>query len=320
MLFELVKNSLRAVNDRFESDDSGAEAPPVRLVVAEGDEDITLKVSDEGGGIPRSGLPRIWTYLYSTARSPLDDMEKEGEGDDGPAVLGELERERGEEEGEKKRARKARGGRKRRRRDSLFLKIKNTSKTKQNAQLATATASRSRGSTRDISVAICRLSRWRVRETVFSFFFFIFYFFLFPVRRGSWKVENSTQKINSRFFPIASLSPSTLKTIINRIWHGRLLAPQQAGERVGAAAVRQGGRERDVGRFLTSFCVFLVSLGSPTTPPPKILFSPSTFFFSSMRVARVLAPLLLCCPSVLRGHRAARASILSPPLNFSVFL
>lgn len=87
MLFELVKNSLRAVNDRFESDDSGAEAPPVRLVVAEGDEDITLKVSDEGGGIPRSGLPRIWTYLYSTARSPLDDMEKEGEGDDGPAVL-----------------------------------------------------------------------------------------------------------------------------------------------------------------------------------------------------------------------------------------
>ena len=102
MLFELVKNSLRAVNDRFENDESGAEAPPVRLVVAEGDEDITLKVSDEGGGIPRSGLPRIWTYLYSTARSPLDDMEKEGEGDDGPAVLGELrerKREGGREEG-----------------------------------------------------------------------------------------------------------------------------------------------------------------------------------------------------------------------------
>lgn len=189
MLFELVKNSLRAVNDRFESDDSGAEAPPVRLVVAEGDEDITLKVSDEGGGIPRSGLPRIWTYLYSTARSPLDDMEKEGEGDDGPAVLGELERERGEEEGEKKRARKARGGRKRRRRDSLFLKIKNTSKTKQNAQLATATASRSRGSTRDISVAICRLSRWRVRETVFSFFFFLFSFFLFVEVLGRSKTQ-----------------------------------------------------------------------------------------------------------------------------------
>ena len=44
------------------------------------------QVSDEGGGIPRSGLPKIWTYLYSTALSPLDDMEDTGEAD-GPAVL-----------------------------------------------------------------------------------------------------------------------------------------------------------------------------------------------------------------------------------------
>lgn len=44
------------------------------------------QVSDEGGGIPRSGLPRIWTYLYSTAISPLAEMEQSGEAD-GPAVL-----------------------------------------------------------------------------------------------------------------------------------------------------------------------------------------------------------------------------------------
>ncbi|WMV09333.1 hypothetical protein MTR67_002718 [Solanum verrucosum] len=31
------------------------------------------KISDEGGGIPRSGLPKIFTYLYSTARNPLDE-------------------------------------------------------------------------------------------------------------------------------------------------------------------------------------------------------------------------------------------------------
>lgn len=29
---------------------------------------MTIKVSDEGGGIPRSGLASIWTYLYSTAK------------------------------------------------------------------------------------------------------------------------------------------------------------------------------------------------------------------------------------------------------------
>lgn len=42
MVFELVKNSLRAVNDRFE--DSVEEVPPVRLIVAEGGEDVTIKV------------------------------------------------------------------------------------------------------------------------------------------------------------------------------------------------------------------------------------------------------------------------------------
>jgi hypothetical protein len=42
-----------------------------RLVVAEGGEDVTIKVSDEGGGIPRSGLASIWTYLYSTAKSQV---------------------------------------------------------------------------------------------------------------------------------------------------------------------------------------------------------------------------------------------------------
>jgi K+-sensing histidine kinase KdpD len=46
-----------------------------RLVVAEGGEDVTIKVSDEGGGIPRSGLARIWTYLYSTAKSRVQVEE-----------------------------------------------------------------------------------------------------------------------------------------------------------------------------------------------------------------------------------------------------
>ncbi|KAK4433826.1 [Pyruvate dehydrogenase (acetyl-transferring)] kinase, mitochondrial [Sesamum alatum] len=72
MVFELVKNSLRAVQERFM--DSDKIAPPVRIIVADGLEDVTIKVSDEGGGIPRSGLPRIFTYLYSTAKNPLDEQ------------------------------------------------------------------------------------------------------------------------------------------------------------------------------------------------------------------------------------------------------
>ncbi|GFZ13834.1 pyruvate dehydrogenase kinase [Actinidia rufa] len=68
MVFELVKNSLRAVQERFM--DSDKIAPPIRIIVADGIEDV----SDEGGGIPRSGLPKIFTYLYSTAKNPLDEQ------------------------------------------------------------------------------------------------------------------------------------------------------------------------------------------------------------------------------------------------------
>ena len=36
---------------------------------------VVIKVSDEGGGIRRSNMPRIWSYLYTTADpSILDSM------------------------------------------------------------------------------------------------------------------------------------------------------------------------------------------------------------------------------------------------------
>lgn len=50
MLFELVKNSLRAVSDKYA--ESLDNPPPIRVVIAEGAEDVTIKISDEGGGDP----------------------------------------------------------------------------------------------------------------------------------------------------------------------------------------------------------------------------------------------------------------------------
>ncbi|KAI8376461.1 mitochondrial branched-chain alpha-ketoacid dehydrogenase kinase-domain-containing protein [Radiomyces spectabilis] len=67
MLFELLKNSLRAVVERY-GPDYEDEYPPVKLIIAHGKEDITIKISDEGGGIPRSGIPHVWTYMYTTAQ------------------------------------------------------------------------------------------------------------------------------------------------------------------------------------------------------------------------------------------------------------
>ncbi|KAK3276200.1 [Pyruvate dehydrogenase (acetyl-transferring)] kinase isozyme 3, mitochondrial [Cymbomonas tetramitiformis] len=87
MLFELVKNSLRAVHDKYE--DSDIDPPPIRIVIADGGEDVSIKVSDEGGGIPRSGLPRIWTYMYTTADTPLlDNADTSGVLETPPALAG----------------------------------------------------------------------------------------------------------------------------------------------------------------------------------------------------------------------------------------
>ena len=64
MLFETLKNSLRAVVETH-----GAEKedfPVTQVIISEGREDITLKISDEGGGIPRSSIPLVWTYMYTT--------------------------------------------------------------------------------------------------------------------------------------------------------------------------------------------------------------------------------------------------------------
>jgi len=70
-LFELLKNSARAV---CESHSVGAHLPPIKVIIADGEknEDVVIKVSDEGGGIPRSHMPRIFSYLFTTATPAFD--------------------------------------------------------------------------------------------------------------------------------------------------------------------------------------------------------------------------------------------------------
>jgi pyruvate dehydrogenase kinase 2/3/4 len=74
MLMELLKNSFRA---SIENCNRKGPFPDIKLIIARGDEDITIKISDEGGGIPRSAMPLVWTYMYSTARSPQLDSTEE---------------------------------------------------------------------------------------------------------------------------------------------------------------------------------------------------------------------------------------------------
>lgn len=68
MLFELFKNSMRAVMEHHGSDSDSY--PPVEVTVIQGKEDICVKMSDLGGGIPRSQTDHLFKYMYSTAPQP----------------------------------------------------------------------------------------------------------------------------------------------------------------------------------------------------------------------------------------------------------
>ncbi|KAK1227201.1 [Pyruvate dehydrogenase (acetyl-transferring)] kinase isozyme 2 [Marasmius sp. AFHP31] len=87
IIFELLKNSLRAVVERHGRrtngtiDEPDAGFPPIKVIVVEGKEDITIKISDEGGGIPRSAMGLIWTYLYTTMNRGPDVLEENYQSD-----------------------------------------------------------------------------------------------------------------------------------------------------------------------------------------------------------------------------------------------
>ncbi|XP_043505764.1 pyruvate dehydrogenase (acetyl-transferring) kinase, mitochondrial isoform X1 [Polistes fuscatus] len=68
MLFELFKNSMRAVMEYHGSESDNYY--PIDVTVVRGKEDICVKISDRGGGIPRSHTDHLFKYMYSTAPQP----------------------------------------------------------------------------------------------------------------------------------------------------------------------------------------------------------------------------------------------------------
>ncbi|CAF2928558.1 unnamed protein product [Rotaria sp. Silwood2] len=71
IVFELLKNSLRATIERYGLD--AKEYPPVRILIVKGHEDLTIQINDRGGKISRSKLSQLFHYMYSTAPKYLLD-------------------------------------------------------------------------------------------------------------------------------------------------------------------------------------------------------------------------------------------------------
>ncbi|KAG9509396.1 [Pyruvate dehydrogenase (acetyl-transferring)] kinase, mitochondrial [Fragariocoptes setiger] len=72
MAFELLKNAMRAVVEQHSDSD---EFPPIKLLLVKGREDLSIKISDMGGGISRSLTENLFHYMYSTAPKPQTDSQ-----------------------------------------------------------------------------------------------------------------------------------------------------------------------------------------------------------------------------------------------------
>ncbi|XP_034523843.1 pyruvate dehydrogenase kinase, isozyme 4 isoform X2 [Ailuropoda melanoleuca] len=73
MLFELFKNAMRAT---VEHQENWPSLTPIEVIVVLGKEDLTIKISDRGGGVPLRIIERLFSYTYSTAPTPVMDNSR----------------------------------------------------------------------------------------------------------------------------------------------------------------------------------------------------------------------------------------------------
>lgn len=84
-MFELLKNSCRATVEYYQGKKSVGEdgqdrkqklLPDVHVVLSEGLDDITIKISDKGGGIPHQYHKQLFSYLFTTSDAKVQEMLK----------------------------------------------------------------------------------------------------------------------------------------------------------------------------------------------------------------------------------------------------
>jgi len=76
MLFELLKNAMRATVERHSTGQTWCEVgPPIKIKVSMSpdSQSMVLTISDQGDGIPKENLEHIWRYMFTTASSLAQD-------------------------------------------------------------------------------------------------------------------------------------------------------------------------------------------------------------------------------------------------------
>ncbi|KAI0834154.1 alpha-ketoacid dehydrogenase kinase [Hypoxylon sp. FL0890] len=68
---ELLRNSVQAVIEKHQqSKNPASDPPPIEVTVCEAQQHVIIRISDQGGGIPRDVLP----YLWSFGKGPLKNQ------------------------------------------------------------------------------------------------------------------------------------------------------------------------------------------------------------------------------------------------------
>lgn len=59
---ELLRNSVHAVVEKHIRSGKEGKAPPIEVTICESQQHIIIRISDQGGGVPRDILPHLWSF------------------------------------------------------------------------------------------------------------------------------------------------------------------------------------------------------------------------------------------------------------------
>lgn len=72
---ELLRNSIQAVIEKYK--DCPENPPPIEVLICEAPQHVIMRISDQGGGIPREVLPYLWSF---SSKGPRSDSRLENLG------------------------------------------------------------------------------------------------------------------------------------------------------------------------------------------------------------------------------------------------
>lgn len=84
---ELLRNSIQAVMEKYQG--SSMEPPPIEVLICEAPQHVILRISDQGGGVPREIFPYLWSF--SKGPRTQDRLENLGQVPTLAATMQELE-------------------------------------------------------------------------------------------------------------------------------------------------------------------------------------------------------------------------------------